>query len=63
MSSDTSDRAVKLPNRFVIADSDKSGSTTASAEPDAMLISRSQPFRTAILPDMMSFMIASSLAF
>src|SRR5713226_5125637 len=38
MSSDTSDRAAKLPNRFVIAESDRSGSTVVSARADAMLI-------------------------
>src|SRR5882672_6339100 len=40
MSSDTSDSAVKLPNRFVIADSDRSGSTDVSAAAEVMVIAK-----------------------
>src|SRR6266436_3560754 len=38
MSSDTSDNAAKLPNRFVIAESDRSGSAVVSAGADVMFI-------------------------
>src|SRR5882724_7608518 len=34
MSSETSDKAIKLPNRFVIAESDRSGSAIVSAAAD-----------------------------